>query len=161
MRLVVVWPVVAALLGVAAFTFAAGGSVTPAAQETLMLTAVQEKGAVEHERAQDLLGYWGELRLLNGTSAGYYRARCIRLRQTIDSRIGCSIVVMLAPANPLGDGSVILEGMVDPPTHGTLFVDDASGPKLAMTGGTNKYAGRRGFAEMKSPAGRFDITLLP
>jgi len=161
MRLVVVWPAVAALLGVAAFAFAAGGSVTPAAQQTLMLTAVQEKGVVEHEHDQDVLGYWGELRFPNGTSAGYYRARCIGLTQTSDHRVGCSIVVMLAPGSPLGDGSVILEGMVDPPTHKTLFADDVSGPKLAMTGGTNKYAGRHGFAEMKSPAGHFDITLLP
>jgi hypothetical protein len=161
MRLVAVWPAVAALLVVAALAFAARGSVTPAAQQTLMFTAAQEKGVVEREHAQDLLGYWGELKLSNGTSAGYYRARCSRLRQTSDGRIGCTIVVMLGPLNALGDGSVILEGMVNQPMHGTLFADDASGPKLAMTGGTNQYAGRRGFAQMKSPAGRFDITLLP
>ena len=161
MRLVVVWPALAALLVVVAVAFTARGSVTPAAQQTLMFKAVGEKSAVEHERDQDLLGYWGDLTLPNNTSAGYYRARCIGLRQATGTRISCSIVVMLGPGNSLGDGSVVLEGMVNLPTHGTLFADNASGPKLAMTGGTNKYAARLGFAEMKSPAGRFDITLLP
>jgi hypothetical protein len=153
MRRIALGAAVAALLVVAAVAFGAGGSVTPGGQVTRSFTPGPTGSTVERERGQDLLVYWGQLSPLPGTpKGGYFRARCVWLRQANDDRMGCDIVVMLE------DGSLILEGMVNRPTPGPFA--DPTTPLLAVTGGTREYAGRRGDADVDGNK-HLVITLLP
>jgi hypothetical protein len=158
MRRVALGAAVAALLAVVAVAFGSGGPPAPSAPTTLKWRANSERGVSEREPGQDLLGYWGQLQPRDSaTPNAYYRARCVWLRQADNDQIACTIIVMVP-----GTGSIVLEGLLSRPTHGTLLADDGSGQKLPITGATGKYNPNRGWADVNpvgAPSAALDVTV--
>jgi hypothetical protein len=159
MRRVALGAAAAALLVVAAVAFGAGGAATQLPPPPALKPS-DERTVSEHERGQELQGYWGKLTPLSGSGpTGYYQAKCVWLKGTTDGRILCDIVVNLGSGS-MG-GTLILQGLVKRPTppHGLLA--DASNIQLAVTGGGADYKGRRGSAEIRGTTGGLVISLTP
>jgi hypothetical protein len=157
MRRAALGAAVAALLVIAAVALGAGGSAGPTSQQTILSWTAAQGRTGEREHKQDLLGYWGQLTHKTGTTTpdAYYRAKCVGLTDSTDSRMVCDIVVFID-----NTGSLVLEGIVKQraPTEG-LFAT-ASPPKLAVTGTTiDAYMARRAFADITQ--GGLQITILP
>jgi len=108
-------------------------------------------------------GYWGKF---TGTRTGSYRGTCVWLADKTwkahnpkqDYRLACSIIFAFAPVKPVPPSSkfgdaVVVEGLVRRPRVGddpNLF-QYPSFRELAVTGGTGKYRGQRGFVNATAP----------
>lgn len=160
MRRIALGVAAAALLVVAAVAVGAVRTPAPDAPVTLKWKANAEGGVSERERGQDLLGYWGQLQPQDpATPNASYQARCLWLRQADNDRISCTIIVMVTDT-----GSIVLEGMLSRPTHGTLLADDHSGLKLPITGAAGKYNANHGFADVNpvgGPSAGLNINVKP
>jgi hypothetical protein len=103
------------------------------------------------------LGYWGRF---TGNETGSWRATCIWLAdqkwpnsKKQDNRLFCTVILSfragLAGAPDPNASGLVLQGLVKrPPANGVIF-EYPSNRQLAITGGTGKYKGAQGYADIR------------
>lgn len=147
MRRTVLVAVSAAFLATAVFALTGNHPAQSAPGQSLNLFPANEARvypAVITGRLGEVRAYLGDIGP-GSTDQGTYRATCVWLGTAGDNRLDCTIVLRL------GNGMVVVHGLVDPPGSPRLLSQKPGVPppaKLAITGGTGAYNGARGYVQL-------------
>jgi hypothetical protein len=106
------------------------------------------------------VAYWGRFtnspNTVTGPVMGSYRATCVWLarkhwpnssQHKQDNRLSCTIVIGFKPLGGQLNG-IVLQGLVKRPTNDGELFQEGFKRELAITGGTGKYRGVQGYADV-------------